>query len=110
MGQGRFDLQLLSLVESEVQPRIKSRVICKMVNSRGNNTTFQGHDGGNGFNSAGSPKQMPGHGFCGTDINFKSPLRSEEHTSELQSLMRTSYAVFCLKKKNRQKKNKHKQI
>src|SRR3546814_6897676 len=27
--------------------------------------------------------------------------RSEEHTSELQSLMRRSYAVFCLKKKNR---------
>src|SRR3546814_10374175 len=31
--------------------------------------------------------------------------RSEEHTSELQSLMRTSYAVFCLKKKNVQQKN-----
>src|SRR3546814_6825398 len=30
-------------------------------------------------------------------------LRSEEHTSELQSLMRISYAVFCLKKKNRKK-------
>src|SRR3546814_3310539 len=29
--------------------------------------------------------------------------RSEEHTSELQSLMRLSYAVFCLKKKNKQK-------
>src|SRR3546814_6341600 len=29
--------------------------------------------------------------------------RSEEHTSELQSLMRISYAVFCLKKKKRQK-------
>src|SRR3546814_2059714 len=28
--------------------------------------------------------------------------RSEEHTSELQSLMRISYAVFCLKKKNRE--------
>src|SRR3546814_2833513 len=28
-------------------------------------------------------------------------LRSEEHTSELQSLMRISYAVFCLKKKKR---------
>src|SRR3546814_5337256 len=28
------------------------------------------------------------------------PARSEEHTSELQSLMRISYAVFCLKKKN----------
>src|SRR3546814_1652447 len=31
-------------------------------------------------------------------------LRSEEHTSELQSLMRTSYAVFCLKKKKITKK------
>src|SRR3546814_4501017 len=30
-------------------------------------------------------------------------VRSEEHTSELQSLMRISYAVFCLKKKNTQK-------
>src|SRR3546814_3674098 len=35
--------------------------------------------------------------------------RSEEHTSELQSLMRISYAVFCLQKKKKQKKrnNKH---
>src|SRR3546814_8108143 len=31
--------------------------------------------------------------------------RSEEHTSELQSLMRISYAVFCLKKKKKTKKN-----
>src|SRR3546814_1539864 len=31
--------------------------------------------------------------------------RSEEHTYELQSLMRISYAVFCLKKKNKTKKN-----
>src|SRR3546814_3407356 len=31
--------------------------------------------------------------------------RSEEHTSELQSLMRISYAVFCLKKKNQQHKS-----
>src|SRR3546814_3861959 len=33
--------------------------------------------------------------------------RSEEHTSELQSLMRTSYAVFCLKKKTRQERYQH---
>src|SRR3546814_7756749 len=38
---------------------------------------------------------------CPTTWSFN--LRSEEHTSELQSLMRISYAVFCLKK---QKKNK----
>src|SRR3546814_2111322 len=33
--------------------------------------------------------------------------RSEEHTSELQSLMRSSYAVLCLKKKKKQEKIKH---
>src|SRR3546814_3718191 len=32
--------------------------------------------------------------------DFGGKVRSEEHTSELQSLMRISYAVFCLKKKN----------
>src|SRR3546814_9429672 len=34
----------------------------------------------------------------------RSLIRSEEHTSELQSLMRISYAVFCLKKKNMKNK------
>src|SRR3546814_1637705 len=34
--------------------------------------------------------------------------RSEEHTSELQSLMRISYAVFCLKKKKKQKDKRKK--
>src|SRR3546814_7911177 len=36
-------------------------------------------------------------------------VRSEEHTSELQSLMRISYAVFCLKKKKRKQNNFNKQ-
>src|SRR3546814_1805965 len=40
-------------------------------------------------------------------IQIREELRSEEHTSELQSLMRISYAVFCLKKKKTiQKKHK----
>src|SRR3546814_10034225 len=38
--------------------------------------------------------------------NCASAARSEEHTSELQSLMRISYAVFCLKKKTKNKKEK----
>src|SRR3546814_10215746 len=44
-----------------------------------------------------------------TDIRYSSTDRSEEHTSELQSLMRTSYAVFCLKKKKHKqhKSNRH---
>src|SRR3546814_3075573 len=37
----------------------------------------------------------------------RQPCRSEEHTSELQSLMRISYAVFCLKKKNAKHQQRH---
>src|SRR3546814_9938608 len=51
------------------------------------------------FENASPPENViiqlashPGYGSCFFD-------RSEEHTSELQSLMRISYAVFCLKKK-----------
>src|SRR3546814_5702164 len=42
------------------------------------------------------PHNAEGHTWKHAD----AMLRSEEHTSELQSLMRISYAVFCLKKKN----------
>src|SRR3546814_10410046 len=40
-------------------------------------------------------------GRCLSGMERSAQQRSEEHTSELQSLMRNSYAVFCLKKKNR---------
>src|SRR3546814_5713917 len=43
--------------------------------------------------------------FAGED---RRAMRSEEHTSELQSLMRISYAVFCLKKKKRKQENEPK--
>src|SRR3546814_5975151 len=44
---------------------------------------------------------IPGPDFAGGGqiISSREEIRSEEHTSELQSLMRISYAVFCLKKK-----------
>src|SRR3546814_6022216 len=42
----------------------------------------------------------PGRSRSGASPAGTAHLRSEEHTSELQSLMRISYAVFCLKKKN----------
>src|SRR3546814_6358646 len=50
----------------------------------------------------------------GADLNPMDPVeqdtadRSEEHTSELQSLMRISYAVFCLKKKKKREKTNSK--
>src|SRR3546814_2899716 len=40
-------------------------------------------------------------------VGMIEQLRSEEHTSELQSLMRISYAVFCLKKKTTKKSIQH---
>src|SRR3546814_1553100 len=43
----------------------------------------------------------PGSSSETRDGGWQFCLRSEEHTSELQSLMRISYAVFCLKKKNK---------
>src|SRR3546814_8356285 len=43
----------------------------------------------------------------GSDSTSLTSERSEEHTSELQSLMRISYAVFCLKKKNKKDQTKH---
>src|SRR3546814_2115272 len=48
-----------------------------------------------------------GGGFGGTNTFSGVMSRSEEHTSELQSLMRISYAVFCLKKKKSSYKLKH---
>src|SRR3546814_10096311 len=41
----------------------------------------------------------------GQPSDIANMVRSEEHTSELQSLMRISYAVFCLKKKTQQQNN-----
>src|SRR3546814_7039761 len=54
---------------------------------------------GAGFGRFGHDRESTAAGRCGETA------RSEEHTSELQSLMRISYAVFCLEKK-KNKKNK----
>src|SRR3546814_4106599 len=63
------------------------------------------------FRSAGRPSPphrvlaLPARRRCDPQdadpVRFVRPARSEEHTSELQSLMRISYAVFCLKKKTK---------
>src|SRR3546814_2347453 len=45
------------------------------------------------------------HGRPPASAGARQARRSEEHTSELQSLMRSSYAVFCLKKKKKKTQN-----
>src|SRR3546814_4498646 len=52
-----------------------------------------------GLTSFGS--SVPGAECCPGRDRPRAMARSEEHTSELQSLMRISYAVFCLKKKTK---------
>src|SRR3546814_5417721 len=49
---------------------------------------------------AHSPAAGAGDRECEQGVSGQRTTRSEEHTSELQSLMRISYAVFCLKKKH----------
>src|SRR3546814_6976019 len=44
--------------------------------------------------------------FISNRAQLRAAMRSEEHTSELQSLMRISYAVFCLKKNNTHRQTK----
>src|SRR3546814_8710903 len=63
-----------------------------------------------GGRDTASPYSLPGPNKPGRQAAHRplSPAespRSEEHTSELQSLMRISYAVFCLKKKKQIKKS-----
>src|SRR3546814_6558681 len=57
-------------------------------------------DAGSGGVDAGAKRPRPA---VGQRVD-----RSEEHTSELQSLMRISYAVFCLKKQNTKQESRHK--
>src|SRR3546814_6628039 len=77
------------------------------VGSRGKGESFKASSPGGGVDW-GVP--IVAEGPCGSGPSTGSgqasaasfgslPCRSEEHTSELQSLMRISYAVFCLKKK-----------
>src|SRR3546814_2229267 len=52
-----------------------------------------------GADDLGEEGDADAHQLTGLTARKGGALRSEEHTSELQSLMRLSYAVFCLKKK-----------
>src|SRR3546814_9038547 len=64
-------------------------------------TILQRHPGPPGHRSAYQLFPIPIAATAGTSPGSLDLLRSEEHTSELQSLMRISYAVFCLKKKKK---------
>src|SRR3546814_10486051 len=72
-------------------------------------TLFRSHGDGHGSGDGARVGVRDARRFGGSALDFFRPpaekqrqrRRSEEHTSELQSLMRISYAVFCLKKKKK---------
>src|SRR3546814_5393556 len=67
------------------------------VSSEGHRTAILGLDFGTAFTKAVVLFEQRYYA-----VDWSGTVRSEEHTSELQSLMRISYAVFCLKKKKTQ--------
>src|SRR3546814_1849160 len=70
--------------------------------AQGSRGRWRGVERGPGRHPPADPRDAPQSDRLGADrlSRFEEcALRSEEHTSELQSLMRISYAVFCLKKK-----------
>src|SRR3546814_7452772 len=79
----------------QATPGLRERALHRAAGHGADRTARQyRHEGG----SRRQPRQSRQHG--------KHPARSEEHTSELQSLMRTSYAVFCLQKKTKKETTK----
>src|SRR3546814_2901691 len=92
--------------------RLPTRCVCRRRGARCPRSTNRGrqatppafHAGSPVSSAADSRGRCSGSGCGHIDAHSKGR-RSEEHTSELQSLMRISYAVFCLKKKKKTKKS-----
>src|SRR3546814_12956774 len=91
-----------------VERAVETEIVLRIHRDAANRQIVVGHRAGAGGRDAGGVAnrvdQVDGllrlQHFGGNDRNGQ---RSEEHTSELQSLMRISYAVFCLKKKKKYK-------
>src|SRR3546814_10279542 len=79
--------------------RVRARVITTCTDAQSGNEDAPAERGQNDEKNA-ERRGLPELQLHDAPFDFYGPAaRSEEHTSELQSLMRISYAVFCLKKK-----------
>src|SRR3546814_6492135 len=117
-AQHELGLEFGTLVTTADRMQIYKYVVHQVAHAYGKTATFMPkpikEDNGSGMHThisiwdKGNPL-FAGNGYAGlseTALYFiggiiKHAKRSEEHTSELQSLMRISYAVFCLKKPNK---------
>src|SRR3546814_8089018 len=122
----RFSVQMASATESlamaiivgdETDNTLVGTSDADQISGLGGNDSLSGDagddllEGGDGADSLGGGSGTDTASYAGSSAGVTVNLatgtstRSEEHTSELQSLMRISYAVFCLKKKNTKKNN-----
>src|SRR3546814_6506101 len=88
---------ILALTGDEETEMATTRALAQQL--KGAEMVLNGDGGGGLLGPDGQPVFYGLQGGEKTYADFEIAFRSEEHTSELQSLMRISYAVFCLKKK-----------
>src|SRR3546814_6761260 len=101
-GSERFEARIRNLETGELLPDTIPGTLSSLVWTSGNDAILYGLANENWrtdnvrLHKLGTPVEQDKLLYKEADIG-----RSEEHTSELQSLMRISYAVFCLKKKKK---------
>src|SRR3546814_5152020 len=93
---------------SDLEGRSQSRLLQRHQRKEHESQDGNAHKGacGSRENRCRSLSCRRGYSTCPCKPSVQ-PSRSEEHTSELQSLMRISYAVFCLTKKNKTNTRSH---
>src|SRR3546814_4005978 len=100
----KFELLCFSEPGHLTQRKLKERIefmqeeLDEFIEAAGFNPTYDASGGRDGLNNHGV-QNLAQQADALVDLVYVALGRSEEHTSELQSLMRISYAVFCLKKK-----------
>src|SRR3546814_10209932 len=102
-----FRLPLVLTRNGAVMRVVSAPVAAKHLSGTPSTRHWPGDNAASSGRRSGRPQSAPSQR---TDMKTgaEGAARSEEHTSELQSLMRISYAVFCLKKKKKnQRTNKH---
>src|SRR3546814_1519921 len=87
-----------SVLAQEEQKQLSRWADAPEIRARGTVITVAGAKGGIGKTTLATNLAIALREITGQEIALVDGDRSEEHTSELQSLMRISYAVFCLKK------------
>src|SRR3546814_8425498 len=102
-GSGqREDVRITAIAGGESSATRRAGATKRTKERTAGRACHPGSGEGNGYRHA-----HPRRGYGIADDHHRratDPKRSEEHTSELQSLMRISYAVFCLKKKKQHRK------